>query len=361
MKVPLYPEIFDLSERLVVKAGAISAHAFRYPSGVEALRVKSDRLELVILPFMGQQIWRAVADGRDLTMQTVFDHPRQTAAYLETYGAFFIHCGLAGIGAPGPDDTHPLHGELPLARYNTAWIEVDRDSLSVRGSFHHTVAFGANYYARPVISVAPGRATFDVSMTIENARTATLEVMYLAHANFRAVDDGELIYAAHYDADAVRVRQAIPSHISPPPGYADFIAELAVDPVRHHRLSAQLAFDPEVVFAIDMLADEDGWTHAMQCHPDGSADWISYRPAQAPLCNRWICRTADTQGLGLAFPSTSGVEGYNTEKSRGAYHALAGNETWRVDTRMGALDRDDAAHMSRAIHSIAGRQPDGIG
>ncbi|GIS11657.1 MAG: hypothetical protein CM15mP115_08080 [Alphaproteobacteria bacterium] len=48
-----------------------------------------------MLPFKGQQIWRAGFDGRDLTMRSMFDEPVDTQVYLETYGAFMIHCGLA--------------------------------------------------------------------------------------------------------------------------------------------------------------------------------------------------------------------------------------------------------------------------
>ena len=36
------------------------------------------------------------------------------------------------------------------------------------------------------------------------------------------------------------------------------------DPEVHHVLAPDLAFDPEAVFFIDYLADEDGWAHTMQ-------------------------------------------------------------------------------------------------
>ncbi|MGA0715472.1 MAG: DUF4432 domain-containing protein, partial [Gemmobacter sp.] len=58
--IPLRPSDFpDLGCRPVAHAGALEAEAFRYPSGVEALRLRADRAEAVVLALMGQQLWRA--------------------------------------------------------------------------------------------------------------------------------------------------------------------------------------------------------------------------------------------------------------------------------------------------------------
>ncbi len=355
MRIPLRPEQFGDKERCLLETGAIRVSGFQYDSGVQAVRIVSDRVELICLPFFGQQIWRARVDGRDLTMASMFETPRQTTEYLETYGAFFLHCGLTGLGAPGPDDAHRLHAELPLAGYDEAWLEVSGDALSLSGRYQHSVAFSTNYLATPKVTVKPGQGLFDVSLEVENLRQAPLEVMYLAHANFRPVDHGRLVYAAKYAPEHVRVRQSIPSHISPPPGYADFIGELAKDPARHHVLGPDLGFDPEVVFALDMLAGEDGWSHGMQMHPGGHADVISHRPDQAPMAGRWISRTGDQQGLGIVFPATAGVEGRAAELAKGAYHLLPGREHWVVEMRMGALGADDARALEARIDDIAGR------
>ena len=42
---------------------------------------------------------------------------------------------------------------------------------------------------------------------------------------------------------------------------------------------------------------------------------------------RWVCRTPDQDGLGLAFPSTSEVEGYSAEKAKGQVVELGGGQT----------------------------------
>ena len=114
VRIALLPEAFGLVERPLVAADAGEITGFRYSSGIEALRVRTDRLEMVVLPFTGQQIWRLAIDGEDLTMRTMFDEPLDVPAFGLSYGPFMMHCGLAGMGNPGPADLHPPHGELPL-------------------------------------------------------------------------------------------------------------------------------------------------------------------------------------------------------------------------------------------------------
>ena len=357
-RIDLYRSSFDNRERRLASMGGFAVSTFRYDSGIEALRIHNQRGEIIVLPFKGQQIWRAAFDGRELTMKSMFDEPVDTQVYLETYGAFMIHCGLTGVGAPGPSDSHPLHGELPNAPFQTAWLEFDETagSLTVGGSYRHTVAFSTNYLATASIGLGAESALLDVSLSVENLKQTPMDLMYLAHANFRPVDHGALHYTARYDAGSVRVRRSVPAHISPQPDYMAFIAELAEDPLPHHRLDPALAFDPEVVFTIDMLADKDGLAHAMQRHPDGSADYLRYRPSQAPLCTRWICRTPDQDGLGFAFPATSEVEGYTAEKAKGHGLELAGGDVWRIDIRMGLLtdaEADDVEARIEAVRSAA--------
>ena len=146
VRIELHRFSFEDRERRLVEAGEFTVSAFRYDCGIEALRICNARGEIIVLPFKGQQIWRAGFDGRDLTMRSMFDEPVDTQVYLETYGAFMIHCGLTGLGAPGPEDSHSLHGELPNAPFQKAWIEIDEEAqrVTIAGSYRHTVAFSTN-------------------------------------------------------------------------------------------------------------------------------------------------------------------------------------------------------------------------
>ena len=352
MRLTLIEPMFGPAETELLTTGNTQVSTFRYATGIAALRIRTPRAELIVLPFKGQQIWRATFDGVDVTMGSMFPEPVDTRTYLETYGAFLLHCGLTAIGGPGPNDTHPLHGELPNAPFQSAWIEVRDKTLTIGGSYTYTVAFTVNYRATFRISVDSAESSIAVTGHVENIRHAPMELMYLSHANFRPVDMGELIYAAKPTPEHVRVRRSIPSHISPPPGYVEFIETLARDPSQHHILHPNLAFDPEVVFELDLLPDESGWTHAMQRHPDGTADFISHVLAEGPRATRWICRTPDQQGLGIAFPSTAGVEGYTAEKAKGRIVEVAPKGTWSIHMKMGRHSATEASGMARKIAGI---------
>jgi hypothetical protein len=354
VRIDLASVNFEHKERLLSEGGGFSVTAFRYDSGIAALRVKNKRGEVVVLPFRGHQIWSCVFDGRDLTMKSMFREPVQTEHYLETYGSFFIHCGATAMGAPGPNDRHALHGELPLAPFQKGWIEIDeaKGTCAVIGTYEHTVAFSYHYLATSTYVMGADSTLLDVSLQVDNLKHTPMDLMYLAHANFRPVDHGELIYSAPYTAEAVRVRKSIPPHITPKPGYREFLDELGRNPKLHHVLKPDLAFDPEVAMMIDMQSGKDGFAHALLKRPDGTADYMRYRPDQCGQCCRWICRTPDQDAIGMAFPCTSGVEGYTAEKSKGLVVELDGQKSWRVDMLLGTLTQQEASAVVKEIGRI---------
>jgi hypothetical protein len=320
------------------------------------LRLQNDLGELVLLPFQGQQIWSASFYGRELTMKSMFDAPRATQAYLETYGGFLIHCGATAMGVPMEGDTHALHGELPNAPYQQAYLMVDEDAdgpfVALGGRYQYTVAFQHNYLAEPLAKLRAGSGLVDVSLTVTNLKRSEMELMYLAHANFRPVDDAQLLYSALTTPEYVRVRRSVPSHVRPKPGYLEFLEELAGAPERHHRLTPGLAFDPEVVFFIDYLEDDEGWAHSLQLHPDGNADYIRHRPFELDRGVRWISRTPDQDALGLILPATAEPEGYTAEKAKGHIKIIPPQGEWRCHMRLGALTGEQVADMEEHISSI---------
>jgi Domain of unknown function (DUF4432) len=355
IRIDLATVSFGAKERQLAEGGGFNVSAFLYDSGIAALRVKSRRGEIIVLPFRGHQIWSCAFDGRDLTMKSMFTEPVQTTHYLDTYGSFFIHCGATGMGAPGPTDRHALHGELPLAPFQKGWVDIDEanGTCAVIGAYEHTVAFSYHYLATSTYVMAADSTLLDVSLQIDNLKRTPMDLMYLAHANFRPVDNGELIYSASYKPQAIRVRKSIPAHITPKPGYPEFLEELSRNPELHHVLKPGLAFDPEVAMMIDMKAGPDGFAHAMLKRPDGTSDYMRYRPDQCSQCCRWICRTPDQDAIGIAFPSTSEVEGYTAEKKKGLVVNLDGGSSWRVDMRMGALSKAETDGVVQAIGKIS--------
>ena len=105
----------------VAENGSLSASTFRYASGVAALEICNAKGHFISLPFHGQQIWDAAFNGRRLTMHSPVHEPLPTREFLANMGAFLFHCGMSAMGSPGPEDTHPLHGELVNAAYLSAY------------------------------------------------------------------------------------------------------------------------------------------------------------------------------------------------------------------------------------------------
>jgi hypothetical protein len=355
-RINLYSYFFREAEKKLAEFAGLTASTFLYDSGVCGLRLVNQVGQITMLPFQGQQIWHAGFYGRTLTMKSMFDQPYPTTVYLNTYGGFLIHCGATAMGVPTEKDTHPLHGELPNAPYQTAQLLIGQDErgayMGLTGTYQHTVAFSHNYIAQPVVKLYAESSKIAISLTVKNLKRSPMELMYLAHVNFRPVDQGHLVYSAPCDPQHIRIRSSIPAHVHPPEGYREFLQELADHPEKHNVLSPGLAFDPEVVFFIDYLSDESGWAHSMQVHPDGSADFISHRPAKLDHGVRWISRTADQDCLGIVLPATAEPEGYTAEKAKGNIKILPPGGEFHCEMEAGALTPDEAKAMEEKINQI---------
>ena len=360
--IQLYPSFFTEKEKILVTRGKLGASVFKFDTGVCAVRLTNALGELVILPFQGQQIWSATFGGRNLTMKSMFDEPNATREYLRNYGGFYLHCGVTAMGVPGAGDTHPLHGELPNAPYQKAWIVLGEEEaigsqpkgayIGVGGQYKHTVAFSTNYVAEPLVRLYAGSSLFDLEMMVRNLKQTPMELMYLGHANFRPVDRGRLVYSAVCSPEHVRVRKSLPPNLRTGPGFRELIEEFEVHPEKHHVLTPDLVFDPEVVFNIDYLADGNGWAHTLQVHPGGAADYLCYRPAELNVGVRWICRTPDQDAMGMILPATAGPEGYTVEKAKGLIKSIPAQGMWQCSLKMGALSAAEATKVESEIGQI---------
>jgi len=329
---------------LLAERGELTASAFRYPSGVCALRLNNALGELVLLPYQGQQIWDATLRGRRLTMKSMFEQPYPTREFLATYGGFLLHCGATAMGSPSSGDTHPLHGELPNAPYQSAalvfGVDEKGDYLGLTGSYRHTVAFNYNYIATPLVKLYAASSVFTVSMTIHNLKASPMPLMFLEHVNFRPVDGGRLAQSVVCDTENMRVRANIPPFMEVAPGYREFVKVLQEHPEKHLVFDPDLVYDPEMVLYLDYLADENGWARTLHIHPDGSADLLRHRPSQLDHGVRWICRTADQEALGME-PCTAEVEGFSAEKAKGNVRSLPGGATFTSGLEIGVLTPDE--------------------
>jgi hypothetical protein len=201
-----------------------------------------------------------------------------------------------------------------------------------------------------MVKLHSGSTTFDVAMTLTNLKRATQEMLYLVHVNFRPIDHARLVYSA--PVENVRVRASIPDHIKPGPGYAEFLQALSEDPAKHHVLEPGMAYDPEGVFFIDYVADDDGWAHSMQVHPDGTADYIAHNTDPLSHATRWISRTPDQDAIAIVEAGTAEPEGYHAEKEKGNVKILAPGESVTMQLSIGSLPPDEVETMEAHIQDI---------
>ena len=235
--IDLTPEQFVAAERVLVRWAGLTASTFRYRSGVAALRVANAVGHIILLPFQGQQIWDAVFHGRRLTMGSMFEEPVETDDYLANYGAFLLHCGATAMGNPGPDDRHPLHGELPNARYQRAELLIGSDGdgrfMGLGGSYRHIVAFSHNYEARPTVRLHPKSGRIAMEFSIRNLKRTPMDLMYLAHINFRPVDGATIVDTVPDDPAHIRLRTELPQFFAPSEQHSRLIATLSADIAKH--------------------------------------------------------------------------------------------------------------------------------
>jgi hypothetical protein len=359
--IDLHSVQFGPAETVLARHAGLTASVWRYRSGTAALRIANELGHIAALPFQGQQIWDAAFLGRRLTMRSMFDEPVPEVDFLQTYGGFFLHCGATAMGDPGLEDSHPVHGELPNARYQTAQLVIGDDEsgafMALTGSYQHRVAFSGHYLAEPIVKLHERSSRVSAEMRIRNLRHMPMELMYLAHINFRPVAGARLIDTVPADATHIRVRSALPPPLVPSAEYLGLIGRLEKDPAAHKAIDPSLAIDPELVLALDPLADESGWTHGLQLLPDGTADFVSYCPDQLDHCLRWLCQTPSESALGLMLPATAEAEGRAAEMAKGNVRMLPPQGEFRCSLEFGALDASGAAAMRERIEAVMRRFP----
>jgi hypothetical protein len=152
-------------------------------------------------------------------------------------------------------------------------------------------------------------------------------------------------------ADIV-VRQVLPPFFAPSDDYLTYRDAVVADPSRHRTLIPGEPIDPELVMTMKAKADAEGWAHAMQVRPDGTADFVSFRPGELEYAVRWIARGADQDALGLVLPATAEPNGYLAARERGRLVRVAPGGIFRCALHFGAMTADMAVNQERLISRI---------
>ncbi|MBQ7381171.1 MAG: DUF4432 domain-containing protein, partial [Clostridia bacterium] len=313
--VTLSKEHFSRDERVLIHHGGLLASTFRYASGVEAVRISNQKGYVILLPFMGQMIWDMEFLGQRVVMRSIFDEPLPHCKhYGETYGCFLMHCGLTAMGNPTKEDTHPPHGELPIAEYKQAHLTLGEDEhgayIALEGTYSHKCAFEINYDFCPECRLYENASLLDLTVTLKNKKDLPLEYFYLCHINYRPIDGARLYYTARHEDITV--------HHEVPEGYpkaladktVDYLARLDQDPSLMDIIARDTqSYAPEIVFTCKYGKDQNGEAHTLQHMPNGHACYVMHRPDELPFGLRWISRTDDEDALGMVLPATAEHKG----------------------------------------------------
>lgn len=352
--ITLKKSFFSSTPFEVVQSNGCRAELYRTASGIEAVRLSNRRGHLVILPWYGQMIWQAMFDGVDLTMQSAFKQPRPASDIVGTYGCFMYHSGILRNGNPGPQDTHALHGEMPLAAMDGASIETGEDEqgpwMALAGEREYLMGFGDHYMARPRVVLRPDAATFDIRMAVENLSQDAMDLMYMCHANFAFVEGGEIIQPTGFSRADMAIRTSVPAIVTPSERYLAQLQKLQEDPSATRIISDRLDVDPELVFYVKNLKKaQDGLVHVMLRRPEGDAFAVRYNPAEFSHLVRWILANNRQKVCAFAMPATCGVEGHYAEKHQGNVRTLPGGETASFSMTMGYLNAQEAENEAQIV------------
>ena len=355
--IELKRSFFTQTEQEIFSAGEMSVSIFCYERGVEAIRVKNSRGHLIVLPFMGQMVWDAVFDGVCLTMKNMFSQPLPAHGIIETYGCFAYHSGLLRNGCPAPEDTHPLHGEMPCAPMDRASITYGEDQagpyVALVSEWEYVMGFGKHYQASPRVVLRPGASLFDLEMNVKNLSQNPMDLMYISHVNFALVRGGRIHQAADFSAADTVVRKSIPAHVTPTPAYLKLIDDFSKHPEKSALIEHAEQYDPEQVFFIrNLKSDKNDMTHMMLRRPEKDAFYMSWSVKEMPKTIRWILCNADQEVGAFALPGSCEPEGYLAEQSKGNVRRLGGNETARFAVKLGYLDEKSADLAQAEIESL---------
>ncbi|MEG2653692.1 MAG: DUF4432 domain-containing protein, partial [Ruthenibacterium sp.] len=194
----------------------------------------------------------------------------------------------------------------------------------------------------------------EMHIDIENRRACALEYMFMCHMNWLAVDGSRLVYSARKDREHIVV---CPTELGDNSARANAVRaysnRLMADPTIGDVLDSKTqCYDPEVCTTIRYEADENGWAHSMQIMPDGDACYVGFRTAELPYALRWVCRTGDEDGIGIALPTTGNNMSTAYQREHGLYNTLAPHAHDSLRFNFGYLDKEHTVQTERHIAEI---------
>ncbi|MGF1760811.1 aldose 1-epimerase family protein [Photobacterium sagamiensis] len=329
---PLYKELFTRETKMLLDTNGVKVSAFKYNSGVEALKVENSQGYLIVLPYVGQMIWDARFKGIDMCMENMFSEPKAKNTIIETYGCFAFHSGIIRNGCPSPQDDHPLHGEMPCAAMDKAWLEIDGDKVSVKGEYEYVMGFGDHYLASPSVALAQDSSLFKICMTVKNLASVPMPLQYMCHMNTAYFENATL--SQNIPNRAIQLRESIPAHVKPTPSWLDFNQTLKQSSTPINCLNTPEFYDPEIVYFMDDLSKYSENLEFKMELEDGRVLITKFNSSEFNFATRWILYNGDQKVGAYVLPATCRPEGYLAAKESGSLIVLetGGVRTFTVET-----------------------------
>ena len=335
-QIPLNSALFAATPRTILHNEHWNVSCFRYHSGIEAVKISNSRGFITVLPVYGQMIWDACFDGRSLRMDNMFTEPKQGQTIIDTYGCFAFHSGLIRNGCPSPEDDHPLHGEMPCARMDSAHLQIDEQSITLSGQYEYVKGFGNHYLASPSVKLNAGQAYMHINMSVTNLAHAPMPLQYMCHINYAYIENAT--FSQNLPQEVWRLRESIPGHVHPTKQWIAFTQKLAQEPQGIQCLNQSDLYDPEIVFFADQLSQHTDHPVFKMHSPDGTTFFTGFSAQELNYATRWILHNPDQKVAAFVLPATCRPEGYLAAEKTGTLIQLMPGQTRSFSVETGIMD-----------------------
>lgn len=337
LKLTLNKAIFRDKKTNIIKSDNFEINTFTYNSGIKAIELKNSKGHLIVLPFMGQMIWDANFLDVDMCMKNMFSEPKNAKTIIETYGCFSFHSGLISNGCPSSIDTHLLHGEMPCAEMDSAWLEITEERITLKGSYEYIMGFGNHYLAIPSLTLEKNSSMFDIEMSVTNLGSQSMPLQYMCHMNTAFFENATL--SQNIPTEAIKIRESIPAHVQPTEQWLSYNETLNTSEAIS-MLSDKKMYDPEIVYFADNLSQ---YTDEAIFEMDISEKHkliTKFSTEQFNYATRWILYNADQTVGAYVLPATCRPEGFMAAKNNGTLIELGPNKTRNFKVTTGIIDKN---------------------
>lgn len=217
---------------------------------------------------------------------------------------------------------------------DSAWLELDENEISLKGTVEYIKGFGYHYQASPSITLLAERPRLTINMSVTNLSGRPMPLQYMCHMNYAWIANGT--FSQTIPDEAFRLRTSIPAHVQPTPSWREYTRQLETAPGGFNGLAKPEMCDPEIVFFADNLSQYGKTATFWMSSPEGYGFSTTFSTKQFDHATRWLLHKADQQVAAFALPATSRPEGFIAAKRASTVISLEPGETrsFKVETGM---------------------------